>query len=116
LNDSWQSIDNKRHVNDFASAQTWYEASKSQGLQVTMLEKQYVTWHQNIRKLLSSIKSIGANVLLTTPDSNEYSKHKSKNILNRQTLNNLEIFYQHKYAKNMQLPLSYQVCFLMCSK
>ena len=92
LNDSWQSIDSDRHVNDFASSQTWCAAAKSQGLQVTMLEKQYVTWHQNIRKLLSSIKSIGANVLLTTPDTTEYSKHKSKNIFNRHTLENLEIF------------------------
>jgi malonyl-CoA O-methyltransferase len=116
LNDSWQTIDSQRHVNNFASAHTWYDAAISQGLQVTMQEKQYVTWHQNIRQMLSSIKSIGANVLLTNEDSTGHTKHKSKNVFNRHTLQHLETFYQHKYAKNMQLPLTYQVCFVQCSK
>ena len=83
-----------------------------------MQEKQYVTWHQNIRKLLSSIKSIGANVVLTSqnaepPDS---ACNTPKSAFNRQTLQHLETYYQQKYAENMQLPLTYQVCFLHCSK
>jgi malonyl-CoA O-methyltransferase len=116
LNDSWQTIDNQRHVNHFSNAQTWLDAAKSQGLKVTMQEKQYVTWHQNIRQLLSSIKSIGANVLLTSQDSVGQSTCDSKNVLNRHTLQHLETFYQQKYAENMQLPLTYQVCFLHCIK
>lgn len=110
LNDSWQSIDSQRHVNNFGSAETWYDAAKSQGLQVTMQQKKYVTWDQDIRQLLSSIKSIGANVLLTSP------KSQSQAIFNRHTLQRLESYYQQKYAENMQLPLTYQVCFLRCSK
>ena len=39
LNNSWQTIDSQRHVNIFANAQTWLDAAKSQGLQVTMQEK-----------------------------------------------------------------------------
>ncbi len=116
LNDSWQTIDSQRHVNNLASAQTWYDAAKSQGLQVTMQEKQYVTWHQNIRQLLSSIKSIGANVLLTHQYSTEQTRLESKNVFNRHTLQYLETFYQQKYAESMQLPLTYQVCFLQCRK
>ena len=116
LNDSWHNIDSQRHVNDFASAQTWYDAAKSEGLQVTMHEKQYVTWHKNVRQLLSSIKSIGANVLLTTQDTTKLSKCASKNTFNRHRLQLLETIYQQKYAKNVQLPLTYQVCFLQCSK
>jgi malonyl-CoA O-methyltransferase len=116
LNDSWQFIDSQRHVNNFASAQTWYDAAISQGLQVTMQQKQYVTWHHGIRPLLSSIKSIGANVLLTNQESTEFSQSKSKNVFNRHTLQQLETYYQQKYAENMQLPLTYQVCFLQCSK
>jgi len=116
LNDCWQTIDSERHVNRFASAQTWYNAAKSQGLQVTMQQKKYVTWHQNIRQLLSSIKSIGANVVLTSQYSAEHNKTKSKNVFNRHTLQYLETYYQQKYAENMQLPLTYQVCFLQCSK
>jgi malonyl-CoA O-methyltransferase len=116
LNDSWRTIDSQRHVNDFVSAETWYEVAKSQGLQVSMQEKQYVTWHQNIRQLLSSIKSIGANVLLKNDNSTQQSKYKIKKAFNRHTLQHLETFYQQKYAENMQLPLTYQVCFLQCIK
>jgi len=116
LNDSWQQIDSQRHVNDFTSALSWSDAAKYQGLKVTMQEKQYVTWHQNIRQLLSSIKSIGANVILTNQGLTELSKSKSKNGLNRHTLQHLEIYYQQKYAENLQLPLTYQVCFLQCTK
>jgi malonyl-CoA O-methyltransferase len=116
LNDSWKAIDSQRHVNHFSSAQTWYDAAKSQELTVTMQQKQYVTWHQNIRQLLSSIKSIGANVLLTSQKSTEHAKSESKNLLNRHTLQHLETYYQQKHAENMQLPLTYQVCFLQCSK
>jgi|TARA_B110000240_G_C13477871_1_gene443910 malonyl-CoA O-methyltransferase len=116
LNESWQTIDNQRHVNHFYSARTWYEAARSQGLQVSMQEKQYVTWHPDIRQLLSSIKSIGANVLLTNQNSTQELTHKSKNAFNRRTLQQLETFYHKKYAENMQLPLTYQVCFIQCRK
>lgn len=116
LNDSWKTIDSQRHVNHFASAQTWYDTAKSQGLRVTMQQKQYVTWHQNIRQLLSSIKSIGANVLLTAPDSTASPSSDYKSVINRHTLQHLETIYQQKYAESMQLPLTYQVCFLQCRK
>ena len=116
LNDSWQTLDSQRHVNNFASAQTWYNAAKSEGLKVTMHQKQYVTWHKNIRQLLFSIKSIGANVLLSTQDTTKQPKNESSSTFNLHTLQLLETFYQHRYAKNLQLPLTYQVCFLNCSK
>lgn len=116
LNDSWQSIDSQRHVNVFASAKTWHDAAKATGLKVTVHQQQYVTWHKDIRQLLSSIKSIGANVLLTRQSSPEQSKPNSNNVINRHTLQHLQRYYQQKHSDNMQLPLTYQVCFLLCSK
>lgn len=116
LNDSWRSIDSQRHINRFASADTWYHAAKAQGLQVTMTEKVYVTWHANVRQLLASIKSIGANVLLDDQGPSELSQNGLRRTLNRHTLHHLETNYQQKHAENMQLPLTYKVCFLQCSK
>ena len=116
LNDSWLNIDSQRHVNNFASAQFWCDAATSQGLHVNIQEKQYVTWHQDIRMLLSSIKSIGANVVLKSSEPTDTAFSQSKNTFNRRTLQHLETYYQQKYAENMQLPLTYQVCFLHCSK
>jgi malonyl-CoA O-methyltransferase len=118
LNESWLSIDKRRHVNNFSSAQSWRDAAISQGLQVNMHEKQYVTWHQNINKLLCSIKSIGANVVLKSQNSEPTDSTISldKIVFNRQGLQHLETYYRQKYAENMQLPLTYQVCFLHCKK
>lgn len=118
LNDSWLNIDRQRHVNKFFTAQSWKEAANSQGLQVKMHEKQYVTWHQNIKKLLCSIKSIGANVVLDRQNSTstDSASSQSHNLVNRRSLQLLETYYIQKYAENMQLPLTYQVCFLHCSK
>lgn len=118
LNDTWLSIDSQRHVNHFATAESWRDAARSQGLQVDIHEKQYVTWHQDIKKLLSSIKSIGANVVLKNQvsDSTGSACSQDKNHFNRNTLQHLETYYQQKYAENSQLPLTYQVCFLHCSK
>ncbi|MEP1445083.1 MAG: methyltransferase domain-containing protein [Paraglaciecola sp.] len=118
LNDSWLNIDSERHVNNFATAQSWCDAAKQQGLQVNMYEKQYVTWHQGIKPLLASIKSIGANVVLTSQNSTATNStfSRSQSGFNRKKLQHLETYYQQQYAKNMQLPLTYQVCFLHCSK
>jgi malonyl-CoA O-methyltransferase len=116
LSDSWKNVDQQRHVNQFASAQSWKDAAITQGLKVTMHEKQYVTWHTNIRQLLSSIKSIGANVLLTSSKTKQQTSFDDKNSFNRHTLQHLETYYRKKFAKNMQLPLTYQVCFLQFNK
>ncbi|MEP1384188.1 MAG: methyltransferase domain-containing protein [Paraglaciecola sp.] len=119
LNDSWLEIDEQRHTNDFKTADNWREAAAEQGLLVSVNNKQYVTWHQNVRQLLGSIKSIGANVVLSLNSERvapNKSTHKINKPLSRDTIRNLEVTYKHKYSKNSQLPLTYEVCFLQCIK
>ncbi|MFT2090653.1 methyltransferase domain-containing protein [Paraglaciecola sp. 2405UD69-4] len=119
LNDSWLEVDEHRHTNEFKSASCWYEAAKAQELLVTTVDKEYITWHQDIRGLLASIKSIGANVVL--PKINSSTEVLNNSIqglkaLNRDTIARLELAYQMKYSENSQLPLSYQISFLRCVK
>jgi malonyl-CoA O-methyltransferase len=109
---SWQQVDDNVHVNSFASPDTWYQGALEQGLTVNMWTKAYTTWHQDIRHLLSSIKSIGANVLLARPTA----ANTAQLPLSRKVMQQLENSYQKKYAENTQLPLTYQVCFLHCIK
>lgn len=118
LNKVWQHIDNQRHINQFAKSQSWGDAAKQQGLEITVTEKSYTTWHNNVRQLLASIKSIGANVVLDPPSqlSPQVMTSLAKSGVNRQTLQQLESCYQQQYAKNSQLPLTYRVCFIQCSK
>lgn len=108
LTQSWQQLDRLKHVNDFASAQVWQKSATNQGLEVNMSVKDYTTWHTDIRQLLASIKSIGANVVLA--DSTEQRP------LNRQTLQQLDTTYRNKFAIDGQLPLTYRVCYLQCKK
>ncbi|MGS2721227.1 malonyl-ACP O-methyltransferase BioC [Paraglaciecola aestuariivivens] len=111
LNQSWQQIDSQRHTNLFASAGAWLQAAQSQGLQVQMQQSSYMTWHSGVRPLLSSIKSIGANVLIGAEAGQEPQQNKS---LTRLNLQQLENHYQQHFAQGAQLPLTYQVCFLVC--
>lgn len=107
LDKCWQHVDSHRKINQFASADTWSSAAKAAGLQVTMQQKRYVTWHKDVRELLGSIKSIGANVVT----SNTQQK-----AIRRDTLHALDLFYQSAFGRNQGLPLTYNVCFLTLVK
>jgi malonyl-CoA O-methyltransferase len=107
LDTCWQHVDSQRKINQFASAETWSSAAKAAGLQVTTQQKRYVTWHKDVRELLGSIKSIGANVVT----SNTQQK-----AISRDTLHALELFYRSAFGRNQGLPLTYSVCFLTLVK
>lgn len=132
LNHSWQQLDKGKHVNDFAAVKVWQKAALNQGLEVECQVKQYVTWHDGIRPLLASIKSIGANVVIPNETSEALSLRKTP--MNRTILQQLESLYRQTFSNssdisnssnnsiisnssnNGQLPLTYQVCYLVCKK
>lgn len=107
LQSCWQTLDNQRHVNQFANHQLWQRRALEAGFEVQCRQKSYITWHKNVRDLLGSIKQIGANVVTAT------GNHAP---LNRQSLAELEAHYQGKYARNGRLPLTYQICFIQLRK
>lgn len=119
LNESWQQVDEQRHVNTFTTANSWHNAAEQQGLSVMSEVKSYVTWHKGIRDLLASIKSIGANVVLPSPSilklKNQANTSNYKP-LGRSSLQNLETAYRKNYEASSQLPLTYQVCFIQLTK
>nr|WP_240920015.1 methyltransferase domain-containing protein [Paraglaciecola sp. 20A4] len=107
LDACWQHIDSERQINHFDSAENWFNAAKAAGLQVEMLQKNFITWHANVRELLGSMKQIGANVVT----SNTRQK-----TIGRQTLQYLEQYYQREFGNTQGLPLTYSVCFLKLRK
>ena len=107
LQQSWQTIDSHRHVNQFYSQEKLQSAARQAGFAVTSQEQSYQSWHHNVRDLLGSIKAIGANVVTETGNHAPVS---------RQMLHDLQKRYTVQYARNGKLPLSYQVCFLQLSK
>lgn len=107
LQNSWLSIDSNPRVNTFQSAQQLHDAAISAGFSARSEQKNYVTWHADVRSLLNSIRHIGANVVPSTGN---------RKPLNRDSLRQLQASYSQSYQRNKQLPLSYLVSFLELSK
>ena len=107
LDACWQHIDSARQINHFDSADKWLNAAQKAGLQVEMQQKNFVTWHANVKALLGSMKQIGANVVT----SNAQQK-----AISRRTFQQLEQYYQHEFGNIQGLPLTYSVCFLQIRK
>ncbi|MDP5030831.1 methyltransferase domain-containing protein [Paraglaciecola sp.] len=111
LSQSWQYVDSQRHINEFYPTDTWVQAALKSGLKVDIKKQCYQTWHPDIRHLLTSIKGVGANILLNTSD-----KQSQNPAINRHKFNTLEHFYFLHFGAEQQLPLSYQILFLKCEK
>ena len=113
LEQVWAQLDNQQHINQFHHANHWQQAAHDSGMQCTVIQKCYQTRHANLRALLSSIKGIGANILIKPQRQSPVSPDSG---FNRRTLEKLEAFYFALYGDNQQLPLSYHVAFLHCVK
>jgi malonyl-CoA O-methyltransferase len=103
----WQKVDSTRHINQFTSAEIWAGEAKAAGLQVKLQQKNYMTWHSDLRALLGSIKQIGANVI---------TNNIQQKAISRYTLSALEESYRQIFGCAEGLPLTYSVCFLTLSK
>ncbi|MEP4892228.1 MAG: methyltransferase domain-containing protein [Aliiglaciecola sp.] len=107
LDQTWLKVDSVPRVNQFMPHSELVKAAKTSGFSVVGHQKTYTTWHQSAISLLNSIRHIGANVV---PETGNHSK------LSRQSLAEFERIYRQDFALNGQLPLSYEVSFLVLSK
>jgi malonyl-CoA O-methyltransferase len=110
LHSVWAHFDQTRHINEFHSAETWRQAALNNGLKVDLKRQRYTSYHHSLRELLTSIKQVGANVLL----NNDKTSLRSAQPLSRGLLQKLEAEYRHQYATFNTLPLSYDLVFLHC--
>jgi malonyl-CoA O-methyltransferase len=110
LNSVWAHFDQIRHINKFHRAETWRQAALNSGLKVELQRQRYTSYHLGLRELLTSIKQVGANVLLHANETNTQSAQP----LSRSLLRQLEAEYRHQYATFNALPLSYELVFLHC--
>jgi malonyl-CoA O-methyltransferase len=111
LSHSWSQVDERPHVNQFYNSKRWQVAALQAGFEITLSERIYTTWHNNVLELLGSIKAIGANVVTEKTD-----KKVNRTGLSRQNLQQLQDAYLYEFGLNQQLPLSYKVCFLEMQK
>lgn len=107
LNQCWSKVDQQRHVNVYDSHDALLDQARNLGFNVEGMQKNYLTYHQDTRQLLGSIKAIGANVV--TENANHAPMSKTM-------LKQLTAEYETLRKANGQLPLSYNVSFLRLSK
>lgn len=103
LNQCWQAIDSKPHTNRFPAPEALVMQASKAGFTVKQQVKTYTTWHQTVRSMLGSIKSIGANVVTRT---------NNQSVITKQSLQELEKQYRYQFMQKGLLPLDYNVCFL----
>ncbi|MDO6694449.1 methyltransferase domain-containing protein [Aliiglaciecola sp. 3_MG-2023] len=107
LHKTWAKVDAVPRVNQFLSHRELVSAAIKSGFSVEEHQKTYTTWHQTAIHLLNSIRHIGANVV---PETGNHRR------LSRQSLAEFARIYNQDFAINGQLPLSYEVSFLILSK
>lgn len=107
LDQAWRYMGEQDRVNQFTSHRSLVETAKELGFEVQDKVIPYVTYHQNLTCLLNSVRHVGASVI---------PKTEKKRPLTRQILTELENTFNHYFASNKLLPLTYQVSFISVNK
>ncbi|WP_438863079.1 methyltransferase domain-containing protein [Neptunicella sp.] len=105
----WTHSQGRAPINPFPSHDLLCSAATQAGFKVMAKQQEYVTFHTDVRQLIGSIKSIGANVK-THMTSNDCRP------LTRQSLLELNRHYEAYRNEQGLLPLSYQISFLQLTK
>ncbi|WP_416304937.1 methyltransferase domain-containing protein [Neptunicella sp. SCSIO 80796] len=103
----WQQIDSRQHINQFPSHVSLQQAAERAGFAVKASQREYMTYHPDVRQLLGSIKSIGANVVTETANAVP---------LTRRSLAELNRQYEQYRNEQGLLPLGYRISFLQLHK
>lgn len=109
LQEGWRELGLPSRVNQFYKAQTWVDASRSQGLHSSYCTAGFTTWHHSIIGMLQSIKKIGANTKI-----NESAK--TKYYITKQEIRGLSHYLRKKQSQQSLLPLHYDMLFLTLTK
>lgn len=112
LQKSWKKLDEHPPINEFLPTHKWLIAFKNSGFKAHMQETRFTTFHEDLFKVLHSIKDVGAGVVLNGGHAQAMKKTKLKQ---------LEHIYRKGYASMAdvnegELPLSWNIGFLTFEK
>jgi len=106
IRQTWANIDEYRHVNEFASAETIEDAVTASGWQLQHWQCECLQEHyDNVTSLLRGLKAIGAT---------NVNNGRRPGLGGRKLVRQFEQFYPK--ASDGHCPLSYQVCWFIASK
>lgn len=110
LQTSWAALDTFNHVNRFYSQETLNQVVRQclpQNVGLTLTQQVYVDRYPDLKSLLKSLKSIGANTLTGAS---------TRGLMGKQRFARLEENYEKHRQSDGYLPLSYQVLTLIMNK
>lgn len=101
LRQAWTAVDNRVHVNRFASLGQWQRALEKVGFRSVELDSTVVTeQHQSVRELLIELKNVGAH---------NNNAGKSSTMTGKQQLKALYNAYQQYLLPNGNLPATWEI-------
>lgn len=101
LRQAWAAVDNRVHVNRFASLLQWQQALQRAGFSSVELNSREVTeQHQSVRELLLELKNVGAH---------NNNAGKSSTMTGKQQLKALYNAYQQYVLPNGKLPATWEI-------
>ena len=103
LRNCWRQIDNHIHTNAFVSAQTIQNILHNHDFTVSINTEKVIQIYSTVSQLLHYLKAIGANYV--------YNENKSRGLLTKNKLTQLESVYEQYRNKNNQLTATYEIIY-----
>lgn len=103
LRNCWRQIDNHIHTNAFVSAQTIRNISHNHDFTVSINTEKVIQIYSTVSQLLHYLKAIGANYV--------YNENKSRGLLTKNKLTQLESVYEQYRNENNQLTATYEIIY-----
>jgi malonyl-CoA O-methyltransferase len=105
LHQAWRSLMLPSRINQFHAKQSWLDACASLNGKCISTSKQFISEHESVIDMLSSIKRIGANTRIEHDNG-------AKRYISKQEILGLNRYFKQIYKSRASLPLCYEVVFL----
>jgi len=103
LRNSWRQIDNHAHINIFVSVATLQNILCNNNFTVSLNTEKVIQTYSTMSQLLYYLKAIGANYV--------YNENRSKGLLTRSKLTQLESIYEQYRDQNNQLAATFEIIY-----
>jgi malonyl-CoA O-methyltransferase len=108
LRNCWQQIDNYAHVNTFVSAEMLQKILHNNDFTVSINTEKKIQTYSSMSQLLHYLKAIGTNYV--------YNGNRSRGLLTKRKLTQLESIYEQYRNQNNQLAATFEIIYGLARK
>ncbi|BCE00821.1 malonyl-ACP O-methyltransferase BioC [Marinicellulosiphila megalodicopiae] len=106
LKQSWQSVDDQTHVNQFHNIDMWQQACEQLDLNLDVIEQTQVLHYKSVLGLAKDLKGIGAH---------NVNQQKNTGLTGKQRFKDMQKHYE-QFRDAEGLPATYQIIYIKISK